>query len=384
MRTILFVAYFDMVLSVTDLQLVDLGMVEENRMEELNKGSSYTIHWGLASSYRQEIMGIACIMIMGCHCTFQWPDSFLMKIVKTAVQNSGNVGVEIFLLVSGIGLCFAYEKCTDLKQFYLHRYVRLLVPYLILCVPYWVWRDLYVGKDNFFMDVFQLTFPLKGIITYWYITASAGFYLVFPLVYNWINGKYRLLQGGTREMRTTILCFLSCIVLLVLMYRHPTLYRNCEIGLTRFVVFVIGCYLGNHVKEEKMIPAHWILLSGIITISVPLLFQMVSMHDYWYRVFYWFFGWALLVVLMWVLHFDWMGKLRKAFRFCGERSIELYITHVSIRNVFETYDPQGWLDRDRVSGYLVVLAISFVVTILIHPVISGISHWMINKGTNRE
>lgn len=336
------------------------------------RNGSRTVHWGLVSEYRREIMGAACIPIMCCHSTFLWPDSSVAQVIKTAFS-SGNVGVELFLLISGVGLCYSYEKKSTLGRFYLNRYVRLLVPYLLLCVPYWAWRDLYVGKDNFLMDVFQLTFPLKGVITYWYITASAGFYLVFPLVYNWINGQFQFCKNATREMRTTVLCLIAMIALFVMMYRHPTLYRHCEIGMTRIIVFMIGCYLGNHVKEKRPIADHWVLISGMVCVSVPLLFKMVTMHDYWYRMLYVVFGLGLLIVLLWLLRCNWMRIFRRGLCFCGDRSIELYITHVSIRNVFETYDPQGWLDRETVIGYLVVIALSFAVSILIHPVIKGIS-----------
>ena len=344
----------------------------------INKSEQKTAHWGLLSEYRREIMGIATLLVMCCHSTFQWSDSFFIKIIRTAFT-SGNVGVELFLLLSGAGLCFAYEKRSSLGRFYLHRYVRILVPYLLLCIPYWAWRDLLVGKDNFFMNVFQITLPYKGVITFWYITFSAAYYLAFPLVYNWINGQLSFGKTLTREMRTTTLFLLVMLALFVMMYRHPTLYRNCEIGMTRFLVFVIGCHLGSLVKEKRHIPGHWVLISAVTCIAIPLLYKMVSMHDYWYRIFYVAFGVGLLIVLMWLMQRDWMKWSHGILRFCGDRSVELYITHVSIRNIFETYNPSGFLDRKTVSGYLVVLILAFIVSTLTHPVIKGLSNILLKK-----
>lgn len=347
---------------------------------EVEKTENAVLHWGLVSTYRREIMGAASLLVMCCHSTFRWPDSLLMQIVRTAFV-SGNVGVELFLLVSGVGLCYAYEKRTSLGRFYLSRYVRLLIPYLLLCIPYWAWRDLWVGKDVFYMDVFQLTFLLKGISTYWYITASAVFYLVFPLIYRWIHGEYAIAKKITRQMRVTVIFLLCMITLFVTMYRHPTLYRNTEIAMTRILTFIIGCYLGGLVKEKCTISGHWLVISAAVCLGIPLMYKMMSMHDYWYRVLYVGFGVALLVVMIWLFQFSWMKGINRILRYCGERSMELYITHVSLRNVFETYDPQGWLDRDTVGGYVVVLVISVILSIIVHPIIKRISDCILKKNS---
>lgn len=345
---------------------------------EVKQTEKTLLHWGLVSAYRREIMGLASILVMLSHYPFRFPGSFVMQVIRTAFD-SGNVGVELFLLVSGVGLCYAYEKRTSLGSFYRSRYVRLLVPYVMLCVPYWAWRDLWVGKDNFFLDVFQLTFPLKHVVTYWYITTSAGFYLVFPLIYRWINRGFYGGQKLTRQMRMSILYVVGMVALLVVMHRHPILYRNTEIGMTRILIFSVGCYLGSCVQQKRTIEGHWVLIAGAAVAGFPLLFRMTEMTDYWYRMLYAPFGVALLIALIWLFRFDWMKQVNGLLRFCGDRSIELYITHVSIGNVFETYNNRLPIDRYSLKGYILILILAVIVSVLVHPVIRKGSDLILRK-----
>lgn len=152
-------------------------------MEAQTEARSF--HWGLVSKYRTEIMGFACIWIMLSHNFCIWPESTGWYWVKRIFQ-FGNLGVELFLIVSGIGLYFAWQNRKSLGQFYQRRYVRLLIPYFLIAVPYWIWLDLHVGGLDwscFLLDFTQLSLPFRGVITTWYIPASAVFYLLFPLIY---------------------------------------------------------------------------------------------------------------------------------------------------------------------------------------------------------
>lgn len=134
--------------------------------------------WSSLSKYRSELMGFACLWVMLHHNSFHWPES--MELLRR-FANYGNLGVDIFLLLSGVGLYYAWQKKPKLGDFYARRFVRLIVPYVLFAVPYWVWRDLHLGQGDFFLDVTQLSLPLKGVITTWYVPAIALFYLCYPL-----------------------------------------------------------------------------------------------------------------------------------------------------------------------------------------------------------
>lgn len=317
--------------------------------------------WKSLSKFRSEIMGLACLWVMLHHNSFTWPES-LDLLRRFSLY--GNLGVDIFLLLSGVGLYYAWAKQPKLGDFYARRFVRLLVPYVLFAVPYWAWKDLYLGQGSFLMDVTQLSLPLKGIITTWYIPAIAVMYLCYPLI-------AKLLFSGDRWTRTVVLSGAVMLGCLFCYYSDFELYDNCEIALTRTVIFLIGCALGKSVKDDEPMASHYPALAALWIVLNCILRRHVSLGDAWIRFSYIPLGLSTCVVLVWVLQrLESFGRLRCFLRFFGERSLELYLTHVLIRNVFYHYIPVKQFDRWGVLTYAAILAISLVVSTALHPVIN--------------
>lgn len=317
--------------------------------------------WKSLSKFRSELMGLACLWIMFHHNIFDWPNAleFLKRFARY-----GNLGVDIFLLLSGVGLHYAWSKKPPLGDFYARRFVRLVVPYVLIAVPYWIWRDLWIGKGNFWLDVTQLCLPLKGTISTWYIPAMAVMYLLYPLI-------VKFLFSGDRWTRCVILCggvILSC---LYLYYTKNPIYDNCEIALTRTAIFIVGCALGKSVKDDEPIAPHlpalgllWIMLNAILR-------RHVSLGEVWIRFSYIPLCFSVVLVMLWALvRMEHWAGLRKLLRFFGERSLELYLTHVLFENVFYHYVPLKLWDPWGILTYAVILLISLIISILLHPVIN--------------
>ena len=200
--------------------------------------------WKSLSKFRTELMGLACLWVMLHHTAFDWP---LVLEPLERFSKYGNLGVDIFLLLSGVGLYYAWSGQPKLSDFYVRRFVRLLVPYLLFALPYWVWWDLYLHQGSFLLDLTQLSLPLRGVITTWYVPAMAAMYLLYPLI-------ARFLFSGDRWTRAVLLCGLVMVPCLTLAYERVPVYRNCEIALTRFAVFIVGCALGRSVRDGEQIP----------------------------------------------------------------------------------------------------------------------------------
>ena len=317
--------------------------------------------WKLLSKFRSELMGLACLWVMLHHNSFNWPIS-LDYLRRFALY--GNLGVDIFLLLSGVGLYYAWSKQPKLSDFYARRFVRLLVPYLIFALPYWAWRDLYLHQGDFLLDLTQLSLPLKGVITTWYVPAMAAMYLLYPLI-------ARFLFSGERWTRTVVLCGLVMVVCLRLAYERVGIYRNCEIALTRFVIFIIGCALGQSVKDGEQMPAHYPAL-GLLWIILNCVFRRhVSPGDVWIRFSYIPLCLSAVIVLCWLLdRLERFELLRKLLRFFGERSLDLYLSHVLLRNVFYHYIPVKAFDPWGILTYAVILLLSLILSVLLHPVIT--------------
>lgn len=73
-------------------------------------------------------MGVAAFMIYFAHF-YAYAD---LGVVNRLFAY-GNWGVDVFLLLSGFGICHSMSKSPSDGDFYLKRFVRVGVPYLCSC-----------------------------------------------------------------------------------------------------------------------------------------------------------------------------------------------------------------------------------------------------------
>ena len=73
------------------------------------------------SKTRNSLMGIAMIMIVIFHTSIKYP--YVLDLMK----NFGDFGVNIFFLVSGFSMYFAWKKTPNVKAFYVKRFSRILI-----------------------------------------------------------------------------------------------------------------------------------------------------------------------------------------------------------------------------------------------------------------
>ena len=83
----------------------------------------------LISKYRTHIMGAAMMWIMWFHSAYAGKSE-----VFHFIHNIGFFGVDMFLMVSGLGLYFSMRKSKSMGEFYKKRAVRILPAYLIVTV----------------------------------------------------------------------------------------------------------------------------------------------------------------------------------------------------------------------------------------------------------
>lgn len=97
----------------------------------MEKDKSKKLTWGILSVYRSQIMGAAIIWIMLLHGVELYP-----QILKE-------------LLVIG----FVMD--------------RVLIPYLLISLPFWIWLDLWVKKEigAFLQDIGFISFWKSGTYT---------------------------------------------------------------------------------------------------------------------------------------------------------------------------------------------------------------------------
>lgn len=132
------------------------------------------------SKYRKAIMGFAALWILAMHewrLLIPYGESFWER--EVFLKDIGFCGVDIFLLLSGMGLTYAIKK-SSVGRFYFGRIKRILFPYLAVAVIVGVsygW-----SAREFLANVSGYNFYFKSIYSFmWFVPAILTLYLVFPL-----------------------------------------------------------------------------------------------------------------------------------------------------------------------------------------------------------
>ncbi len=326
---------------------------------------SKEVNWGLFSKYRCELMGIACLWVVFHHFqnSMLFPESMYLF---SLVSSCGNVGVDIFLFLSGIGLYFSFKHSKKVLPFYTKRIFKIIVPYVMICVPYFIWLNVFMGKGQLLLDITQASFPLQGMITTWYIPAIVVFYLLFPLIYKIQHEKSK----DKYALTTIIMCAVWGLLLLVIRKFAPEFYGNTEIALTRFVIFIIGCAVGRIVYEKKPISTETVVASAVFIIFYCVLRATVSLDDYWIRFSYIPFSIAVSILFVCALYYIKKAEpVLKFLKFFGERSLEIYLTHILLNNIWyrtigaRHFDTYGFID------YAIIVGAAIVLSVILHFII---------------
>lgn len=156
-------------------------------MDKLNCSNNHTSAFiELITTYRTELMGCAIIMVLSYHC-YCWPTyNYYISLFRW-----GFFGVDIFILLSGFGLCHAYVR-HKLLHFYSRRLMRLLPLFWIMIslstlLSYWVYNDF--NWMHYLCDL--LTMSYYGIggeySDNWFIASILLLYLIFPILFKVIK-----------------------------------------------------------------------------------------------------------------------------------------------------------------------------------------------------
>jgi len=308
----------------------------------------------LLSKYRNEIYGFSILWIMLFHsylCEITWNSVF--RVIKI-----GNMGCEIFLLLSGISLYFAFAKVDNLLQFYQRRLMRALIPTWLISAVYWIYE--FASGQCAFRDLIlrftTLNFWVTGNQQIWFICLIILSYLLYPML-----NQIIFRDDNTRKqiLRTIVICVIEVITVLIIRSVMPALYSNSEIALTRMPVFTCGVFFGKHVFEKREL-SKWIpLLSLICTVISFLILSNVSMPGIIRRYFYIFGGVPLTFLLARIFEITdriHLSGINRILRFFGGMTIELYLVHIIVITLYRT-SAFGIYTEGKKSSYLILLCV---------------------------
>lgn len=313
---------------------------------------------------KKTLMGIATFLILIFHFgsihkyygTYNFVSGFLTYYV-------GSFGVDMFLFLGGIGIYLSMTKNT-VVVYYQNRIKRILPTYLLLCVSFWIVKDLIIEQTSLLMfleDVSLLSFWTRREDRYWYIALTIILYTISPLLYK-VKKKYSytLIAVGVVICNTA----LSIVV--------PETYNMLEIALTRIPMYFLGLECGKGIKDKAEIPKSMYLFC-IISLVVKVckhLFHIEFASRYIGGLL------AITVCLLYCMVIKKLPKklvscIRYVFDFLGGISLEMYITHVSLI----------WLGVNL--GIKMIEPLTYITMVLLSLVISVLSvkitRFIVNK-----
>ncbi|MCM1078509.1 MAG: acyltransferase [Bacteroidales bacterium] len=288
----------------------------------------------LFGTYRTTLMGIAIIGVFIAH----WLHSSNIAC-NSVLYNSLYFFTKLaftpaFLFLSGYGLYYSMEKEPSWISFYKKRILRLYIPYVLISFPLLLLlnRLNHNGVLDLFEEITTLKYWISGnFYGMWYVSLSVLLYLFYPII-------HVVLTSFRTEHIQYILFFVFVCISLELLKKNNLDYYNLVIHtVTQVPAFVLGVYSASLSKKKEtrnivgnMIyiilllcslylkqanPSYFSILSRV-TIYMPMICVFFSLMSDYYAIK------ALKKLL------DWFGKY----------TLELYILHLLLYNIFISLD----------------------------------------------
>ena len=248
------------------------------------------------SRFRGELMGAAMLFIILFHVGLPREDAFY------GLRRMGNVGVDMFLFLSGIGLWFSWMKNPDTKRFFIRRYLRIYPAWLIIACLFYIPR--FQGGDtwawvNLFGEIsINWGFWLHDELNFWYIPATMMLYLFAP-------GYMELIKRHPIYRWLPVVMVMWCILVEYVTPIHQAV-GHLEIFWSRVPIFFIGINMGEMVRRKDTLDGAsiwmiWLMFLMTLLSSIFLLNRIFRRTPKW---------------------------VNKAFMFVGALSLECYLIHI--------------------------------------------------------
>lgn len=250
------------------------------------------------------LKGIAIVAIVVYHFFV-----ILNSLYATQITyfNNGFLGVDIFLVISGYlitaGIVKKMSRCEfNLKEFYIHRLLRIIPPLVIMClvtlfIGYFLIYDnvfLELGKEtiaallfvsNYFFassgGYFAFDSSDKLLMHTWYLAITIQFYIIHPIVLKALSYFF-----GRRKLAVTFTIIWIFGFFITLAFSSDgngylvTQHRIWELG-AGCLAFFYKKNISKFIFENRPYVSLIAEIMGIILIVLPFILEEQQEH-YWY------------------------------------------------------------------------------------------------------
>ena len=345
----------------------------------------------LLSKHRGAIMGMAIIMILLCHSSLALEGTSC--IAYESVKRFLQIGVDIFLLVSGLGCCFSLNKNNKIFDFYFKRIVKIIVPYIIVLAFWAVIQPVIhveTGIVGFVYKYSLVTFFLRGELSSWYVAAVLVLYALAPY--------FHVMLKRSRTLFCVLIGVISLLsVALTIIFGHlddvefaRVIKVITDVFIVRIPVFLVGMLLGNEIYNgtERKIPFKLITAVFGVFVILFILNDVVFPGAKWVfgqwfinRFLYLFASVCIVLFLSAFFHKTSKGRGYKLFVGAGAVTFELYLIHEKVLEFTDKYITN--LFNSSFVGSLVsnicAVFLAVVVGILVHRLSEYVSRKLLKR-----
>lgn len=299
-------------------------------------------------------MGVATLLVIFGHSA---GNGVLMPSWMESLCGLASVGVDIFLVVSGLGLWYSLRnvniKTGGVKCWYLKRYKRILVPYLLI-IGFHKLLSVLHGEP-----IFQAVFELSTI-SYWINHRGAWFIAMLIPLYAITPLHYKVCQRVKSPIWYSLV--LIAIIVLVSVFNYPIesstgqmVIANIKHVLYHLPSFFIGFMLAPYAFSGKKVSNFWLIILSLITVVIMKYMQW----GYWPE----FLVLPFFPVLCWL--FKYLGScVSSILVFWGKISLESYLFNGVVGAWIIWYLPQLYYSPLNKGCYLSYFIVCVVGTIL--------------------
>lgn len=344
----------------------------------------------LISKYRGQLYGLAILWVVFYHGLLS---SWLVIDPRTGPFMAGlnqwirigDIGVDVFLLLSGMSLYFAMEKKPTLGHFMYRRLIRLYLPYVVICVWFFAWDYLIVQQAPI---AFGVNMTMGGLWVFgqlrvrgtWYIGGILACYFLYPFIHTF------MFSGKSRHSALIRCLFLMAIAYLLAWGMHKynlEYFKLVDTMVPRFPVFIFGCLLGKYVYEHKQL--HPVIGWAGIAVCFVVFYSLrinpgLSNGTWYFRLSYLsaavslcYLGASLMALIDKL--FGKAGQIAgRPLRYLGTISLELYLSSQMLRwtiGTAEGGDSSVWIWVTAMIGAVVFAGLAKLLCDKIRPLIDA-------------
>ncbi len=307
--------------------------------------------------YLDFVRAVATILIVMTHYNaiflYMNPPRPEKSVITSSISKVyiGDVGVSLFLIISGAALMYVYDAKMDWMKFYKKRFLNIYPMFWIayfgaFLYKFYVnrginpdiprYRIIYsvLGIDSYLSSWGQVNFAIVGE---WFLGFIIGFYLIFPILRKWIE-KSPISLGIV-----SLVLFVAFVIM-----KNPHNSILLPVLLPRLIFGMYFVKSGKKVSWKVALAAF-----GVIILNAVLPWNVESNIQSTY------IGIAMFLVLVYVADFLKWFPFRRACSLICKYSYSIFIVHHII--ILEMTAKMNMVEITKLYSYLLFLCCCCVI-----------------------